>query len=120
MLKYRILAIRSKISYQAYIKKMTIIELFLSQINQTYGLLYETTMEYPDSLINKFGLLMSGDLSSVFRRLIEFELEHKLFIKKLQNGQWQGENQRIAFFETQKTLDAIKERDQRIVKDHLD
>ena len=30
MLKYRILAIRSKISYQAYFKKVTIVELFLT------------------------------------------------------------------------------------------
>lgn len=80
-------------------------------------MLYESTMEYPNALINKFGLLMSGDLSSVFRRLIEFELEHKKFMKQLHGH---NEYQRQAYLCTMKTLQAIKERDQKIVKDHLD
>lgn len=36
VLKYRILIIRSKISYEAFIKKMTIPELLLNQITKTY------------------------------------------------------------------------------------
>ena len=81
MLKYRILIIRSKISFEAFYKKMTIVEMFLNQINKTYGLLYENHMEYPLALVNKYGALMSGDMNSVFKRLIEFELEHRKFVK---------------------------------------
>ena len=71
----------AKISFQAFFKKMTLAELFLDQIQKSFGTLYESHMEYPNALITKFGLLMSGDLSSVFSRLIEFELEHKKFVK---------------------------------------
>ena len=85
VLKYRILTIRSKLSYEAFNRKMTIIEMFLSEITKTYEEFYEKHMEYPSMLIHKFSLLMSGDLSSVFTRLIEFEIEHKRFLKKQNN-----------------------------------
>jgi hypothetical protein len=56
---------------------------------------------------------MSGDLSSVFTRLIEFELEHKRFMLH-QNGSC--EKQSKAYAETMKTLNAIKQRDKVRVK----
>jgi len=34
--KYKLMAIRSKISYSAFIKKMTVTELIISQILKTY------------------------------------------------------------------------------------
>ena len=73
-------------------------------------------MEYPQTLIQKFGMLMSGDLSSVFTRLIEFELEHKKFVKSI----WgHSEDESHAYFETMKTLKAIKERDKKKIANSM-
>lgn len=105
VLKYRILIIRAKISYEAFVKKMTIPELLLNQITKTHQLFNESHFEYPPVLIQKFSLLMSGDLSSVFTRLIEFELEHQRFL--LHRG-GSCEKQSKAYAETMKTLNAIK------------
>lgn len=65
--------IRSKISYEAFNKQMTISELLLDQITKTYAQFHEQDFEYSPQLIQKFSYLMCGDLGTVFNRLIEFE-----------------------------------------------
>jgi len=77
--KYRVLSVRSKISYHAFIKKMTIVEFLLNQILKTYYHAYESKIQYPNSLIDSFGILISGDLHSIFKKLVQFELEYKKF-----------------------------------------
>ena len=72
VLKYRILIIRAKISFEAFRQQMTIPELFLTQITSSYAVFREAHTEYPLPLIQKFTLLMSSDYSLVFARLVEF------------------------------------------------
>ena len=77
--KYRILSVKAKISYHAFVKRQTIAELIFRQILNTYYHAYEHNIEYPEDLVNKFAILVCGDLNRVFRKLIEFELELKKF-----------------------------------------
>jgi len=63
---------------------MTISELIFRQILDTYHFAYGHRIEYPEDLVDKYAIMICGDLNKVFRKLMEFELEFKKFIHRTQ------------------------------------
>ena len=77
-LKFVIMRVRAKISYMAFVKRLTIIELFLISIKKTYSKLGKLNVI---KTLNKkkekqqqvlFDNLMKGEMDSFFKSIIEF------------------------------------------------
>ena len=64
--------VRSKISYSAFIRKMTIVELFFQTILYSLGMItlthsVEKPLVYPKETCEKFEQIMRSDLGDVFK-----------------------------------------------------
>lgn len=67
--------IRSKIAFQAFQKRVTINELFIEQIYNSYTLLTESgsidpVTDYSKECMDQFHSILEGDLSSIITKLI--------------------------------------------------
>ena len=78
-LKFLILKVRFKLSFEAYLKNFTISELFVRQISASYtelGKIGEICIKIPTSTIDEyFEEIIYGDLDKCFKTLINLNLE---------------------------------------------
>lgn len=78
--KYTLMKIRSKIAYQAFQSRMSINELFISQISDSYEILTENgdipkVADYSQECIEKFDAILDGDFNSCMQKLIQHNLD---------------------------------------------
>lgn len=78
-LKYLLLRIRSKISYIAFTRKQTIVELIVSQCYKTYKILSEAncipkTQHHSKQLHRKFDSIFKGDMKGMFHHIFDLNL----------------------------------------------
>ena len=78
MLKYTIIRIRNKISFEAFTRKMTISELFcrtilysLGKCTLTHSYHKEVPVIYPEETINKFEAIMNSNLVNILPMIVE-------------------------------------------------
>ena len=74
--KYRIMKIRMKISFTAFLKRMTVFELFATTILNSIQTLPKNVTQMPSSCIKRyFDRIMEGNLSSCFLALADISLK---------------------------------------------
>lgn len=90
MLKYLVLRVRAKISYEAFARKMTVSELFLNEIMRTSDRIAKTRavpnqVWYPCSTSNKFDEMIKEGLPQMFKTLMQFNKCVYLLKRKYQH-----------------------------------
>jgi hypothetical protein len=79
-LKYTILIIRNKISYSAFLQNKTIIELFISNIKQTFDFLKPANSDDKENeaFTKIIGDIMN-DKQGIFKKVVKFYSEKNSF-----------------------------------------
>lgn len=79
LLKYKILRIRAKISYEAFISRQTISEMFMTRILDTFNLFEENKIIQGDNIKRTTEIaiqrLMMGDMTNTFQTVLEFNAD---------------------------------------------
>ena len=80
-LKYLIMRIRSKISFMAFMKRQTILELFIKAILRSYNHLTMTKQIFPrfhyppEKIKIGYQRIIAGDIGSCFLAIVDLHLE---------------------------------------------
>ena len=77
IIKYNLMKVRSKISFQAFRNKETVVELILKQISKSYKKMCKTgciepTMHYPKEVKEIVEKIMEGNYSGTVYHLMEY------------------------------------------------
>ena len=87
-MKYKILRVRAKISYEAFIKKQTLSEMFMSKILDSWNLFREKGIVKKEKLSDQteiaFQRMLMGDMTKSFQTILEYNTDkHELNFKEL-------------------------------------
>ena len=78
-LKYLIMRVRAKISYMAFAKRQTVVELLVSQCYKSYKVLSETncipkTQHHSKALHKKYDSIFKGDMKNMFHHIFDLNI----------------------------------------------
>ena len=78
-LKYLLLRIRAKLSYMAFIRRQTIVEMIVTQIYKSYKILSEArcipkTQHHSRILHKKFDEIFKGDMKNMFHHIVDLNI----------------------------------------------
>lgn len=78
-LKFLLLRIRAKLSYMAFMKRQSVLEMIVIQIYQSYKILSEAkcipkTQHHSKILNKKFDDIFRGDMKNMFHHIVDFNI----------------------------------------------